>query len=322
MPDPLRGQRVAANWEAVVGTTPQDAINNDYWLLNQLSKGDGFLGLSGGDFITQPLEYALNTTVASYTDTDPILTTRVDVFDRCEYQWREYAGTYVISELEEDRNAGVGQVFDLRKAKLTNLQNSMRATLNTDLHGDGTGNSGKATDGLANLVASNPLIGSPGGINRANFPFWRNQQVLGTKTNNPYDNLRAAMRSCYNLCSNGIADDHPTFAITTRTIFEAYEGLLIANERFVDKSNGDGAFKNEVLKFKGAMISYDVAAVAGELRFLNQKYLKLAYKTGSWMKMRPAIQPANQTIDIVLVRTMCDLIAINPRRLGVVTVIT
>ena len=322
MADPFRGQRIAANWEAVVKTTPEDQIHDDYWLLNQLSSGEGFLGLSGGDFISGPIEYALNSTVGSYSDTDTISTTRVDVFDRFEYQWKEYAGTYVISDLEKDRNAGEGQVFELDQAKLENLRMSLRSDINVDMHADGSGNSGKDMDGLGNLVATAPTSGTVGGINRANFSFWRNQQTSGAQTSAAFDNLRAAMRSVYNLCSNGVGDQHPSFAVTTRTVFEGYEGLLIANERFTDKSSGEGAFKNEVLKFKGAKISYDNDATAAELRFLNPRFLKLAYKRGSWMKMRPAINPANQTIDVVLVRTMCNLIATQPRRLGAVTAIT
>jgi hypothetical protein len=322
MPDPNRGQRIASNWEAVVKTKPEDQIHDDYWLLNQLSEGEGFLGKSGGDFITGPIEYALNATVSSYSDTDTISTTRNDVFDRFEFQWKEYAGTYVISDLEKDRNDGEGQVFDLDKAKLENLRMSLRSQLNTDMHSDGSSNSGKALDGLANLVSTTPTTGTVGGINRASFSFWRNWQASGAQSSAAFDNLRAAMRSIYNQASNGVGDQHPTFAVTTRTVFEGYEGLLLANERFTSKSEGDGAFKNEVLKFKGAKISYDNDAASGELRFLNPKFLKLVYKTGSWMKMRPAINPANQTIDVVLVRTMCNLISPQPRRLGVVSAIS
>jgi hypothetical protein len=322
MPDPNRGQRTASTWEAVVKTKPEDQIHDDYWLLNQLSSGDGFLGKSGGRIISGPIEYALNSTVGSYSDTDPISTTRVDVFDRYEYNWKEYAGTYVISDLEKDMNDGEGQVFDLDRAKLENLRMSLRSDLNSDMHADGSGNSGKDMDGLGNLVATTPTSGTVGGINRSNFTFWRNQSTSGANSSAAFDNLRAAMRSIYNLCSNGVGDEHPSFAVTTRTVFEAYEGLLIANERFTDKSSGDGSFKNEVLKFKGAKISYDNDATAAELRFLNPRFLKLVYKTGSWMKMRPAVNPANQTIDIVLVRTMCNLIATSPRRLGAVVAIS
>src|SRR5574338_921857 len=129
MANPNVGQRIASNWEAVVGTKPEDNIHDDYWLFNQFSEGDGFLGLSGGDYIVQPIEYALNSTVQSYSDTDTISTTRVDVFDRAEFQWKEYAGTVVISDLEKDRNAGEGQVFALLPAKLENLRNSMKSTI-------------------------------------------------------------------------------------------------------------------------------------------------------------------------------------------------
>ncbi len=322
MSDPNRGQRIASNWEAVVKTKPEDQIHDDYWLLNRLSEGEGFLGLSGGDFITQPLEYALNGTAASYSDTDTLSTSRTDTFDRCEYNWKEYSVQVVISELEKDRNDGDGKVFDLLPAKLENARLSLRSVLNSDMHGDGTGNSGKAVDGLATLVSSTPTSGSPGGINRANFSFWRNQQTSGAQSSAAFDNLRAAMRSIYNLCSNGIGDQHPTFAETTRTVFEGYEGLLLANERFTDKSSGDGGFKNEVLKFKGCMISYDNDATAAELRFLNERFLKLVYKKGSYMKARPAVNPANQTIDIIVIRSMLNLITVNPRRLGVVTAIS
>ena len=322
MPDPNVGQRVASNWEAVVGTKPEDNIHDDYWVLNQLSKGDGFLGRSGGDFIATPLEYALNATVASYSDTDTISTTRGDVFDRAEWQWKEYAGTAVLSDLEADRNAGEGQVFPLLPAKLENLKNSMRSKINEGLFSDGTGNSSKDIGGFQHIIATAPTTGTVGAINRANFSFWRNQQTSGAKTTSAYDNLRATMRSIYNLCSNGVANAHPTVAVTTRTVFEGFEGLLLANERFTSKEDADGGFKNEVLKFKGVKLSYDNDAPSGNLYFFNPKFLKLAYKKGSWFKMLESIRPANQTLTVYPVRTMCNLITTNARRLGVVTAIT
>lgn len=322
MPDPNVGQRVASNWEAVVGTKPEDNIHDDYWVLNQLSKGDGFMGRSGGDFIAVPLEYALNTTVASYSDTDTISTTRVDVFDRAEFQWKEYAGTAILSDLEADRNAGEGKVFPLLPSKLENLKNSMRSSINEGLFSDGTGNSSKDIGGFQHIIATAPSTGVVGAINRANFSFWRNQQTSGAKTTSAYDNLRATMRSIYNLCSNGVANAHPTAAVTTRTVFEGFEGLLLANERFTSKEDGDGGFKNEVLKFKGAKLSYDNDAVSGNCYFFNPKFLKLAYKKGSWFKMLDSIRPANQTLTVYPVRTMCNLVTTNARRLGVVTAIT
>ena len=317
MANPNVGQRVAANWELVVKTKPEDQIHNDYWLFNNLSTGDGFVGKSGGDFITTPVEYALNTTVASYSDLDPISTTRVDTFDRYEAQWKEVAGVYAISDLEADRNAGEGQVFDLRAAKLENLRNSIKYNLNTMLFSDGTGNSSKDLMGLQGLVATSASSGSCQGVSRVTYSWARNQQTSGAQTTSAYDNLRAAMRSIYNLSSNGISSDHPSFGVTTRTVFEAFEGLLIANERFTAKGRGEGAF--QTLTFKGAELSFDVACPSAILYFLNPKFLKLVYKTGSWMKAQPAIRPVNQTGDFIVIRTMANLFTTNPRRLGCVT---
>jgi hypothetical protein len=322
MAAPNDGQRVASNWELVVKTKPEDQIHDDYWLFNQLSTGDGFVGKGGGDFITCPVEYALNTTVASYSDLDVISTTRSDNFDRYEAEWKEVAGTYAISDLESDRNSGEGQVFDLRNAKLENLRNSIKSTLNTMLFSDGTGNSSKDLMGLQGLVASSPSSGTVQGVSRVSYSWARNQQASGALTTSAFDNLRAALRSVYNLSSNGVAADHPTFIATTRTVFEGYEGLLLANERFDSKESGEGAFKNEVLKFKGAKISYDNDCPSGTAYLLNQKYLKLIYKTGAWMKAQPAARPINQTADFVIIRTMAQLFTTNPRRLGVVTAIT
>lgn len=322
MANPNVGQRVTANWETVVKTKPEDQIHDDYWLFNRLAKGNAFLGRSGGDFIVAPVEYALNSTVGSYSDLDIISTTRNDVFDRYEAQWKEHAGTFVMSDLESDRNDGDGQVFDLRAAKLENLKNSIKADLNSQLFGLGTGNGSKDFMGLQGLVAVSPSSGTVQGVDRGTYTWARNQQVTGSQTTSAFDNLRAAMRSAYNLASNGISSDHPTFGVTTRTVFEGFEGLLLANERFADKSSGDGGFKNEVLKFKGMSLSYDNDCLSGALYMLNEKFLKLVYKTGSWMKAQSPIRPANQTADIVLIRTMGNLFTTNPRRLAVVSSIT
>lgn len=321
MPDPNRGQRASANWELVVKTKPEDQIHNDYWLLNQFSQNEnaGFVGKSGGDFIVCPIEYALNTTVQSYSDTDTFSTARVDVFDRLEAEWKEYIGTAVMSYLERDRNAGEGMAFDLLPAKLESLRKSERGKLNTDMYGDGTGNGGKNLTGLAALVSDTPTTGTVEGINRATFSFFRNQQTSGAGTN--FNALRAAMGLIYNLCSNGVAEDHPSFGVTDLTSFNGYESLLTANERFTDKENGDGGFKNERIKYKGMRLAWDAACPAGHMYLLNADFLKLYYKTGSWMKMRDPIEPANQTIEIYAVRTMCNLVALQPRRLGVITAI-
>jgi hypothetical protein len=193
------------------------------------------------------------------------------------------------------------------------------------MYGDGTGTGGKVLGGLGLIVPANPAVGSPGGINRATFTFWRSQQTLGTQTAAPFDNLLSAMRKLYNNCSNGVSGMHPTFSVTTQIVFEGFEAKLTLNDRYIRESKSDKGitgYKSDSLMFKDIPIAYDVACPAGLLYMLNTTNLKLAYQSGYWMKGFPAVDPANQTVDIFKVMTICNLYSNNPRRLGVVTVIT
>jgi hypothetical protein len=321
---PLNGQTIASSWEAIVGTKPEDNIFDEYWLLDNLSKGKAFTSVNGGRTINGAIEYAVNTTFRSYSDTEELDTTRIDVFDEFAFNWKEYAGTVVMSELEKAKNQGEGRKFDLLAGKLENLRNSARKALNEGCFSDGTGNSSKDIGGLQHIVASSPSSGTVGGINRGTYTFWRNQQASGAKSSTAFDNLRSVMRTVYNDSSSGVNAKHPDYAVTTQTVFEGYQALLVANEQITDKSaaSADGNFKNEYMKFMGIPISYDEDCATGLLYFLNYTNLKLAYQKGYWMKGFPSVDPANQTVDIFKVMTIANLISNNPRRLGVVTSIT
>lgn len=326
MAAPNAGQTTASSWEAVVGTKPEDNIFDEYWLLDNVSKGKAFLAVDGGRTINGPLEYAVNSTVRSYSDTETLDTTRIDVFDEFQFNWKEYAGTVVMSELEKAKNQGSGRKFDLQAAKLENLRNSMRKALNEGLFSDGTGNSSKDIGGLAHIVATTPTSGTVGSINRGSAAgtFFRNQQASGAKSSTAFDNLRATMRTVYNNCSAGVNAKHPDYGVTDQTVFEGYESLLIANEQVTSKGKGDfdAGFKNEYAMFKGIPLSYDEDCTSGALYFLNHANLKLAYQKGYWMKGFPSVDPANQTVEIFKVMTIANLISNNPRRLGVITAIT
>ena len=322
MANPNDGQTIAASWNALVNDKPEDNIFEDYWLLNRLKNGDGFLSVDGGDVITATLEYATNGTVAWYTDTQTISTTRSDVFDRAEYSWKEIAGSVVHSELEAAINQGSAKKIDVLAGKLKNLEMTLDSTVNAALYADGTGSSSLEIGGLQLIQATDATAGSPGGVSRATFTFWRNQQTSGAKTTSAFDNLRATMRTIYNLSSNGVSGQHPKFGATTRTVFEGFEGLLLANERFTSKSDGDGGFKNEILKFKGMMLSYDNDCPAGIMYMVNPKFIKLAYAKGHWYKGSPAVEPANQTVKVFKVHAIANLITTNNRMGGAVTGIT
>jgi len=325
MAAPNVAQTQAQAWERYVGKTPEDNIHDDYWLFFKFSQGEMFHSIDGGRDIRATLEYAVNSTVASYTDTETFSTSRIDVFDEAQFAWKEYVGVAVMSELEKAMNQGGGGKFKLQSAKLANLHNGMRKVLNEDMFSDGTGNSSKAIGGLAHIVASSPSTGTVGGINRANFSFFRNQQASGAKTSTSFDNLRATMRTQYNDASQGVNQKHPDIGVTTQTVFEGYESLLVPSERSsqADKKNsGDLGWKNDSLRFKGMDLAYDEDCTSGVLYMLNSEHIGLAYQKGYWFNGLETVSPANQTVNVFRVMTIANLFTDNPRRLSATTAIT
>lgn len=325
MPDPNIGQIAASVWEAKIGTKPTDNIFTSRALFYALGKKGFKEQADGGRLIEMPIMYAENTTFKSYGEFDLLDTTRIDVFDAARYDWKIAAGTVVYSELEELRAQAGNRKFDVLAEKLENGKDSHIANLNRQMWSDGTGNAGKDIEGIQKIISVTPTVGVVGGINRATFPFWRNRQVTGTLSLTAFDNVQSSFRSCYNQCSLGGLKKQPTSIITTRTVFEGYEGTLLSLSRYTNedrKNNGDGAFMNDALMFKGAPIFYDEDAPAGNAYFLNADNLKAVYLKGGWMKMYPEVDPSNQLSNVHKVATFMNMATNASRHLGVVSAIT
>jgi hypothetical protein len=316
------GQRLAVAWPAYVGKTPYDQIFPQYWTLDRFKSGKAFKGFDGGTSIQGPIEYALNSTVEPMSPYGTMTIQHIDVIDQFDFPWKMYGGHAVLSSQDMAENQGSSKKVDIEEATLENLRKSMMDQLSVGIHSDGTGTGSLQIGGLQLLVANTPTSGSPGSISRVSYSFWRNQTTAGTQTATAFDNLRAAMRTSYTACSNGYSTEHPEFFVFTSTDFNGYESLLVANERFNDKSVGDGGFKNEVLKFKGALVSYDGDCPSATGYALNTNHIKLGYLNGYWMKGYPAVDPANQFTEVFKIETKANLYMTRPRHLGVITSIS
>jgi len=325
MPNPNVGQEVAAQWQAVIGNKPEDNIFKDYMFLGLLEKNSP-APKTGGRSAIGTIEYAVNTTVKAISDTEALEVTRVPVFDEAEYQWKIYGGDFVISTYEEAINRGASQKIDLLAGKAENLRLSMRRQLNSDAFADGTGFGGKAIGGLQLLVPDNPATGTVGGINPATYTFWRSQQTSGAQSASAYDNLRAAMRTINVACSIGQGDTSPTHFLTGSGTVNGYESILVANERIVSKENSqaNAGFDDNAFMFKKAKVLWDSMCSDTRMYALRfgQNGIRLAYQAGHWMKAYPAVNPANQLMDVVKVESICQLVSFNRRHLGVITAIS
>jgi hypothetical protein len=327
MPDPNLGEVVASVSERVMGTKPTDNIFNSRAFFFSMG-ADGFKETAAaGRLFEYTLEFAENSNFHSYSEVEQIDTTRVSVFDAARYNIFIAAGAIVFSKLEQLRAQGEiaagGPKFPLIEEKIENGRDSHIADLNRQFLGAGV--DPDDVDGIQVAISSTPTTGTVGGINRATFSFWRNQQNSGAQSVTAFDNLRSSWTSIYNLCSLGGVKNTPRWVQTTRTVMQGYEQILVAIEQIAEakmKDDADIAFKNEMLKFKGAKVFFDEDAVAGEARFYNNTNLKIPYLKNGWMKAEPPRSPHNQLTTVNLISTFCSMATNASRHLGVSTAIT
>jgi hypothetical protein len=318
MANPNIGQLLASTWNRVVTDKPEDQIFKDVWLFDRLNTTNGgHVKLDGGAKIEVSLEYAVNSTFKSYSDMEALDVYKVDLFDAAEYEWKEHAGTIVTSLIEIFKNSGKAKKFDILESKINNALLSAKRSINTMLFGDGTGNSSKDWHGLQMLVPDTATSGTVGAINRATFTWWRTNSI--NDGGSSYNALRSNMGLMYNACSDGAFAKHPTFGVMDKAVFAAYEALLTANERFTSKDKGEGAFKNEVITFKGMKLAFDGEMdSSARAYFLNEEAIKIYSAKGIFLKLGEPVEPANQTIDVRKVVTIGNLVVKQSRRLGVI----
>jgi len=323
MANPNVGQLVAQAWQKLTNDgKPEDNIFEEYSQLKRLEEGKAFLPCTGGRSLIGTIEYAVNSTVASISPTQTLDTTVVDVFDEWEANWKQYAGTFSLTSFEDAVNRGDSAKFDVEKGKLKNLRTSMRKRINEDIFG-ATSNSTDLS-GLQSLVPDSPSTGTVENINAGTYTFWRSKQTSGAQTTSAYDNLRAAMRTIRTACSRGQGVVYPTDYVTGSGTANGYEGLLIANERIVDKKNmsANAGFQGDVYYFGTAHVYWDGDCADTRMYACNRSNLKMAYQTGYWFKGYPPVNPANQLLNVFKTETQCQLISNNRRHLGVITSIS
>jgi hypothetical protein len=266
--------------------------------------------VDGGTKIVEPLIYGQNGTVASYSGYDTISLTAQEGMSAAEYDWKQYAASIAISGIEEAKNNGEAAIINLLEAKIMQAEESMREGFNQMFFGDGTGNSGKNWNGLANLVESGNTVGGINSATGQNNDFWRSyeENTAGALT-------LAQMATAYNSVSVG--NDHPDMILTTQTLFEKYEALLQPQLRYTDTKTADAGFQN--LLFKAAPVAYDVHCTAGVVYFLNSKYLTLVGHSGKWFQQTDFVRPENLDARYALIMCYGNLTVRNRAKQGKLT---
>lgn len=266
------------DFNAILSTTLQnyqpqlvDNIFTARVLLEHLNSRGRVVVEEGGTSIVEPLVYAQNDTVGSYSGYDAIDLTPQEGISAAEYQWKQMAASIAISGIEEAKNRGTEAIIKLLNAKVMQAEESLKESLNDMLFASSApGNNGKDFQGIGYLIGT---TGTIGGIDASANSWWRSyvDSSAGALT-------AAQMTTAYNTASRG--NDVPDLVVTTLTLFGKYESLLTSNVRYQDVTKANLGFQN--LMFKQTPVVFDVSCPTGEMFFLNSKYLKLVGMNGHW----------------------------------------
>jgi len=201
------------------------------------------------------------------------------------------------------------------KNDLKNLELSMIDKLEVIFFGDGSGNLGKDFDGLGNLVAVNPLIGTIGGLDRSAQTWFRNfTRAYSTAGMDAADKgILFNFRKVYNSISVG--NDHPTLIMAGQDVYELYEAQMTTILQLTKTKLADAGF--DALSYKGSALTYSPSAPAAEARFLNERYIELIINSNADFLMTNWKDIPNQLDRVVQVVVEGNLTVNNARMHGV-----
>jgi len=276
-------------------------------LFYALTNGQTIRRISGGAKIVVPIIYGTNSTAASYSGDETLSTTAQTGITAAEYDWKQYAATVTITGIEEAKNNGEAEIIDLLEGKVMQTEETIIQNMNEMFWADGTGNSNKDWIGLDLIVGKpNTALGGIDPTDSGNS-WWASSEkdMDGALT-------VKQMGTTYNDVSVG--NDQPTIVIGTQALYESYEALLEPNLRYTDTRVADAGFQN--LLFKGAPVTFDGDVTAGEIFFLNTKYLRLVAHTETWFQTTPFVRPTNQDARYAQILCYGELTCSNRARQG------
>jgi hypothetical protein len=199
--------------------------------------------------------------------------------------------------------------------------------IGSDIYGDGTGNAGKNIDGLAAAVPDAPSSGTYGGINRANWSFWRSVSFSGLTDGGAAvsaSNIQQYMDSVAVQLIRGT--DKPDLIVADNNFYRLYLQSLQSIQRITDSGSGMAGAGFASLKYYGAGMASDVvldggignAATTNHMFFLNTKYLMFRpHKDRNFVPIGGERQAVNQDAIVKLIGWAGNMTSSGPQFSGV-----
>ena len=290
-----------------------DNVSNNNALLAILRQKGNVRTVPGGREIVEELDWDENSTYHRYSDAELLNIDPSEVLSAATYVPKQVAISVTITGREQMMNRGKEQSLSLLRGRLKNAERTGMNGVSRDVYSDGTADGGRQITGLQAQVSSTPNTGTVGGINAANFAFWRN---LVNDTPFPaltFMNLKAVWEALYVEACRGM--EKPDLAVADNETFTTYWSGLTELQRFTSRAMGKLGWENN-LKFNAATVVLDGghggSAPEKTTYFLNTDYLHWRPYTGRDMQAMGGTRYAiNQDASLRFIWLMANLTCSN-----------
>jgi hypothetical protein len=284
---------------------------------------------SGGNVILQEIMYNDSTTnnTNSYSGYEVLNVSQNSPISSAQFSITQYAAAVSISGLEMIQNSGKEAIIDLLDGRMMVAEAQLANRIGADIYTDGTGNSGKNLTGLGAAVPDAPSTGTYGGINRANYSFWRSQKYSGVTDGGSAvsaSNIQSYMDSLAVQLIRGT--DKPDLIVADSNYYRLYLQSMQSIQRVTDGGNSTQGAGFASLKYYGAGMASDVvldggigsAATANHMWFLNTKYLMFRpHVDRNFVPIGGERQAVNQDAIVKLIGWAGNLTSSGPQFCGV-----
>ena len=285
----------------------------------------------GGYNINVNVMYGQNTTVGSYSRYDNLDVSPQDGMTSAIYPWAQYSGALSIDGLSEFQNAGVGRIVKLLSEKWTQTSMTFSEKINEHLWDyenitapATTANGGKNIQSIPIIVTDDYDTYYPGGINPANYTWWRcKEEDFDTSgaTADTYAALLASVEWAYMHASYGTGGPPDLFIVSPATFSNLQEAFM-DKRRYIQAGKQKWGFSS--IQHQNADIFWDEhvpdisnnvnwdsgSAVDDSIFALNSKFLKLVMARGKDFRptgfQRPVDQDARTNLYLAYLQLVCS----------------
>ena len=254
-----------------------DNLTQNNAILQRLQQKGNVNPFSGGSVILQEIMYndTQSNNANSYSGYEVLNIAPDSPISAAQFSITQYADAVTMSGLEMLQNSSKEAIIDLLDGRMQVSEARLLNRISGDLYLDGTGNGGKNITGLAAAVPDVATSGVYGGIDRANWTFWRPTVTSGTTVTAL--NILGLMTSTAIQLVRGT--DKADLIIADNNFYSLYVQSLQAIQRITSEESGAAGFAS--LKFYGGGTSADVVlgggvggqATANHMWFLNTDYI-------------------------------------------------